>query len=267
MNYTVPSSTIICIVIAMVAGIILPVAAAILAKKKTTAKLSAFFTGCGIMLVFAFILEQILHTVVLMSSVGSAITGNIWLYGLYGGLAAGLFEETGRFFAFKVILKKDHDNDGTALMYGAGHGGFEAFYILVIGMVNNLIYAALLNSGMAQTVTASLTGDALVQVEAVFEALATTASPIFLVGIAERMIAMVAHVGMSVLVWFAAKKGGKATLLYPLSILLHATMNFIAVAADELLGNVVVVEGAILVVALGIVFVASKVWKANAKAE
>lgn len=260
MNLTVPSSTIICIVITMVAGFILPAVAALIAKKKTTAKLSAFFTGCLIMLVFAFVLEQIVHTVVLTSGAAGTITGNIWLYGLYGGLMAGLFEETGRLFAFKVMLKKEVDNNGTALMYGAGHGGFEAFYILVIGMVNNLIYAALLNSGMSGAITASLSGDALASVEAVFEALATTASPIFLVGIAERLFAMIAHVSMSVLVWFAVKKGGKFFLLYPLAILLHAGLDFVVVIANAFSGNILVVEGVVFVYAVILAFVAKKVW-------
>ena len=38
------------------------------------------------MFVFVFLLEQLVHAVVLNSALGAALQGNIWLYGLYGGL-------------------------------------------------------------------------------------------------------------------------------------------------------------------------------------
>ena len=34
-------------------------------------------------------MEQLFHGLVLFSGIGAVIQGNIWLYGLYGGLAAG----------------------------------------------------------------------------------------------------------------------------------------------------------------------------------
>jgi uncharacterized membrane protein YhfC len=50
-----------------------------------------------------------------------------WLYAVLGALLAGLFEETGRFIAFKFLLKKRTDRK-TAISYGIGHGGFEAIF-------------------------------------------------------------------------------------------------------------------------------------------
>ena len=55
---------------------------------------------------------------------------------------AGIFEETGRFLAFKTVLRKKQGKDINALMYGAGHGGFEAAALLGITMINNIIYFA-----------------------------------------------------------------------------------------------------------------------------
>ena len=57
-------------------------------------------------MLFALILEPVLHNLVLGSAAGAAIQENILLYGLYGGLAAGVFEETGRLMAFRFVLKK-----------------------------------------------------------------------------------------------------------------------------------------------------------------
>lgn len=53
-------------------------------------RISSFFIGAATFIVFALILEQILHIVVIKAT-GTALTGNIWLYALYGGLAAGIF--------------------------------------------------------------------------------------------------------------------------------------------------------------------------------
>ena len=49
-------------------------------------------------------------------------------------------------------------------MYGAGHGGFEAIYLLGITSINNIIYSVLINSGRTDMLTSSLTGDYLAQV-------------------------------------------------------------------------------------------------------
>ena len=69
------------------------------------------------------------------------IRGNIWLYALYGGLMAGLFEETGRYLAFSFALKKYRAKNVNALMYGAGHGGFEAIVIVGLTMINNIVWS------------------------------------------------------------------------------------------------------------------------------
>ena len=57
---------------------------------------------------------------------------NPYVFAIYGGLTAGIFEELGRFVAFFFLLKKYLDyKDGFA--YGIGHGGIES--ILVGGIL------------------------------------------------------------------------------------------------------------------------------------
>ncbi|MBQ9322755.1 MAG: YhfC family intramembrane metalloprotease, partial [Clostridia bacterium] len=71
--------------------------------KKRGAQVLPFFIGCAVFVVFALILEALVHNIVLKGlPVGEKIMGNTLLYALYGGLMAGLFEETGRFLAFKT---------------------------------------------------------------------------------------------------------------------------------------------------------------------
>jgi uncharacterized membrane protein YhfC len=76
---------------------------------------------------------------------------NTWLYGGLAALLAGVFEETGRFLAFKFLLKK-RTGRKTAISYGIGHGGFEAVFLLVFTGIQYLTYISLINSGQFSTV-------------------------------------------------------------------------------------------------------------------
>jgi len=126
------------------------------------------------------------------------------------------------------VLRKKNGNDANALMYGAGHGGFEAMYLLGITSVNNIIYSVLINSGRANMLTDQLTGDYLAQVENAISALKSTPSYLFLMGGAERIFAIVMQLALSVLVWFAAKKKDRFCL-YPLAVLIHLLIDGVTV--------------------------------------
>ena len=95
-------------------------------RKKKRADILPFFIGCAVMVLFAFVLEGGLNFAVSRTALGDRLTRNVWALAIYGGLMAGLFEETGRFLAFRTVLKKYQYKDMNALMYGAGHGGIEA---------------------------------------------------------------------------------------------------------------------------------------------
>lgn len=224
---TVSELSIIFMVISSLAGFAIPVILFIFFRKKKEADILPFFVGCAVMLVFALILESAVHQIVLGSSVGERILGNIWLYALYGGLMAGLFEETGRFMAFKTVLKKQ-DKDVNALMYGAGHGGFEAAVLLGISMISNIAIAVMINSGSTSVLTETLSGDALTQMEAALEDMTTTAPYIFLIGIIERVFAVTLQIALSVIVWTAVKNK-KRWYLYPAAILIHFFVDAVAV--------------------------------------
>ena len=130
------------LVFVVLAAVILPV---FLKKKRNTAVLP-YFIGWAVFLVFALILESIVHMIVL-SAAGDAILNNKWLYALYGGLAAGVFEETGRLTAMKLLMKKYYSNPHNALMYGAGHGCFEALVLIGSGMLTNIAFSVMINAG------------------------------------------------------------------------------------------------------------------------
>ena len=119
MNGTVPVLSIVCMAVSLVIAFGVPIALFIYFRKKKGADILPFFIGCAVMFVFAFVLEAYAHQAVFASEIGKKIQNNVFAYALYGGFMAGLFEETGRFLAFKTIKKKKLGNDANALMYGS----------------------------------------------------------------------------------------------------------------------------------------------------
>ncbi len=269
MSGTVPILSMIFMFLAGLSSIVLPILLFLWFKLKMKADILPFFVGCAVMLVFAFVLEASVHQVVLMHSpVGETIRGNTWLYALYGGLMAGLFEESGRFIAFRKGLKSRLNKDANALMYGAGHGGIEAVVVLGITNLNNLIYSVLINTGNTKILTGPLTGDLKAQVETAIQALITTPSYLFLLGMVERIFAISLHIALSVLVWFAVKyaKEGKG-YLFPLAIFLHFFVDACTAGLAGLGVNTLLIEAFVGALTLVAVIIAKRVWVSNSSSD
>ena len=233
--------------------------------RKKGADILPFFIGCLVFVMFALILEPLMHQLVLkVLPVGKTIMGNTLLYALYGGLAAGIFEETGRFLAFRTVLKKQLGNDRNALMYGAGHGGIEAILIVGLTYIGNIVISVLINAGQTDMLTATATGETAEQLKTVLDSLVATAPWTYLLAIVERIVAVTTHICLSVLVFFAVKKPGKGWL-FPLAILLHAALDGILVILAAHL-PAAAVEGCLAVMTLGLVLLVRSVWKKNAAA-
>ena len=204
----------------------IPIAAIIIFKLKNRgAWLPSAFIGAGTFLVFALILEQLLHSVML-----PMIGDNKAAYCIYGILAAGVFEETGRFAAYKTLMKK-HLTTENAVFMGIGHGGFEAAALLGVSMMSYFFTAIVVNmtggieefaamSAQTQEAEAALR----VQLGAIGQiGLGNVALSVF-----ERVIAMVFHVCMSVWVYKAVSEKGKFWI-YPAAVLTHAVLDLFAV--------------------------------------
>ena len=260
MSGTVPSLTIVCMAISCAVSFCLPVILLLYFRKKKGADFLPFFIGCAVMLVFALILEAAVHTVVLATPAGAFIQDHLWLYALYGGFMAGLFEETGRWIAFRTVLKHRQDKDANALMYGAGHGGFESIVLAGLTMINNITWSHMINSGNAAALTAPLSGDALAQAEAGIAALISTPSYQFLLGGIERILAITLHIALSVLVWFAVKWDGKL-YLYPLAIALHFAVDAGGALLSGFGVNVVLIEIVVGIFTMLTALLARKVWR------
>lgn len=127
-------------------GLALPLGLLFYLRKKLPSPVMPFFAGCLTFFLAVMVVESMFHSLVLTGPFGQKIWETPWLYALYGGLAAGIFEETGRLLAMK-LLKKKYPQPQTALMYGAGHGGIEVLLVMGITMAQNLVYALMVNAG------------------------------------------------------------------------------------------------------------------------
>lgn len=253
MEYTVPTLSIVFMMVAALAGIAIPVGLYLYFRKRHGADRMPFWIGCIIFPVFALGLEQLAYLAMKHWGFWLNVQSNIFAYGAFAGMMAGLFEETGRYFGFAVLLRKKRGKDINGLMYGAGHGGIEAVLVMSLAMVSNLVFAFSVNAGTADPSMASIAAQ-----------LAGIAPVTFLVSIVERIGAVALHISLSVLVWFAVKNR-KRFWLFPLAIVLHALVDAVAVIMSRFVSNIWLIEAAVYLLAGVCVVLAVIVYKRNSK--
>ncbi|RDU24605.1 YhfC family intramembrane metalloprotease [Anaerosacchariphilus polymeriproducens] len=252
----VSAATMVAIVIVMIIAFALPIGLLIYGKVKLKGRISSFFIGCGVFFVMVLVLERILHSVVL-GTLGFTITGNIWIYALYGGFAAAIFEETGRFIAMKFFLKKNL-NFQNAFMYGAGHGGCEAIIIIGVSYFSNLITAIMVNNGSMNATLQLLNGDTQKQTYDSISALWTTPTYQFYLAGVERIFAIALQIAFSIIMYQAVKNGKKAYIA--VAYLAHFIVDFVSVLVNNYAG-VIVTEFIVAVMAALLLFIAYKISK------
>lgn len=246
------------IIFSLCISIALPVVLLIVVYKKTKARMAMAVIGAATFFLFAMVLEQILHAVVLGVG-GERITGNIWIYGLYGGLAAGLFEEVGRFVAMRFAMKKQLSLPN-ALMYGVGHGGIEAILIVGLASVSNLVTSIMINAGTLEASLGALDQTTKEATLTQLSALWTTPSYQFFLSGIERIVAVTLHIALSVLVFQAVKLGKKR--YWFLAFAIHVGVDFATVIAANYL-NLVLVEVMLAVLVAGVVVLTVSLCRRN----
>ena len=217
---TVPVLSIAFMAVSAIISLGLPITLFIVWFKKYDLKFLPMFVGMSAFLLFAIILEQIMHAIVLRPNADGSvdlIKNSPWLFILYGIFAAGVFEESARFLSFKLLRKK-FNGIGVGLSYGIGHGGIEAVLIAGLAMVSNIIASIMFNTGNAE----ALGTDPAVLTQ--LNVLATTSPAMFLASGFERIVAISAHISLSIFVWCAVTVKGKVWM-YPAAIVMHAIVN------------------------------------------
>lgn len=227
-------------------ALVLPIVLLILIRKKTKANITSFLVGCAVFVVFALVLEQILHSAV-FALTGPALTENLLLYALYGGLAAALFEETGRWLGMKYLMK-DSLSKPNAFMYGIGHGGIEAILLVGITYGNNLLYSILINLNLIEASLSSLDEElqqiTFLQLQPLWE----LPSWQFYMAGAERLFALTLQIVFSVFVYHALVSGHRK--FWFLAFIAHFAVDFLVVVISGYGAPVWLVELILLIMVL-----------------
>jgi len=212
----------------------IPVLIAILWTVKKKEKFTSVLTGAVTFLLFALILEKPIQNVLIFPTamglpdhgIAQFINARPVLLAFLVGFFPGLFEETGRFVAFKTVLK-NRKNRETSISYGIGHGGFEVMLILGLTYINYITYGIMINSGAyAETIKqiAQVMPDQVDAYLAIPDQLAAFTAGSFAINLYERIFAVLFHIGASILVFYACRDK-KKIWLYPLAIILHTLMD------------------------------------------
>ena len=279
--HTISGLAIVGVICSIVLSMGVPIALFIAGRVKLKARISSFLIGAGTFLLFAMLLEQLLHVLVIQFC-GLNAQSRPWLYYVYAALAAAVFEETGRLIAMKFWMKKWLDFPN-ALMYGIGHGGVEAILIGGLSGISNLVSMLMINSGAMQNTLAALPAESANQTVSQLSALWTTPAPLFFVSGIERISAIILHIGLSLLIYRAVKTGkcraaesgkcraaesgkcqaeesGKcraAAFTAVLAYGIHFIVDFFAVAGSAIL-PIYVIEIGVFVMAVGTLVMALK---------
>lgn len=225
-------------------GVVIPAVYALLLRRRTGGGWKPVLVGCLTFFLAVMVLESVCHQLVLVvSPVGKAIQKNIWIYALYGGLMAGLFEETGRFAVFRTLLRRERDS--AALLYAAGHGGLEVCCLLTLTMGSYLVLA--LGAGGAVVPEEALT------------ALQSITPLTLAASVVERLSALALHTALSVAVWFSARDA-RRRWLYPAAVLYHALADFTAVLMARF-WSIWVTEAVLVLMAAAAILLARQVWR------
>ena len=220
-----------------VLAIILPITIALIWRFKKKERFTTILVGVAAFVLFAMIIEKLIQNVLIFPTqmmlpdhaVSRFINARPLLWALVVALFPGVFEETGRLIAFKTVLRK-RKNRETSISYGIGHGCGEAMILLGITYIEYIVFAVMINLGTFQTVIDQATAQAPDQINTVYALAGQIASfSMASLGVAlfERVFAVLFHIGASILVFYACKDKNK-TWLYPLAIILHTAMDFIA---------------------------------------
>ena len=262
MLQNVPMGSIISMTVTAFVSLLLPIAALIFFRKKTGGRFSAVFIGAGTFIAFALILETLLHQLVLAAA-GQAAFENIWFYAIYGGLAAGIFEETGRLLSMKLLMKKTLCKRDS-LMFGTGHGGAEAIILGGLTYLSNAAIALMINSGaMEQTLSTMDDATRAITVQQL-SALWTSPSYMFLISALERIVAFVLQLCLSYIVYRAVRY--KKPLLYILAVFLHFLMDALIVLIAKF-SSVFAAEGVLFVMTACLSVIAFRAYRSEKEPE
>lgn len=206
----VDKSVIVSLSISVMICFLIPLGALVYFIKSKNKTVRPFLVGMLVFVVFQMVLRiPILLYVLPNFEWYLKLSTNPWLYGIFLGVTAGIFEEVGRYLGFKYMLIKNHRYiDG--ISFGFGHGGIEAILITGISVFSTLVMAIMINSGASVP-------------EVLANQITSLSSTQAILGGVERVFAMIIHIGLSVIVLYGIRV--KKLRYLGLAILIHTVVN------------------------------------------
>jgi uncharacterized membrane protein YhfC len=211
--------TIVCMIVSIGFAFFLFGGLVVVYRKKEGVSIKPLILGSVGFIFFSQLLEKALHVIVL-SHFPHYTDHPVW-FGLYGGFAAGFFEETGRFILFTWLLKKYH-NYRSGISFGIGWGGAEAVLLTLTVVLPNLIFTFMINSGTLELKLGSqVSADAIHSLK---EGVLSHGAFYYLLGCMERFFAIFIQIFLSVFVLWGVVKRKSVYLLF--AVIIHAAIDF-----------------------------------------
>ena len=227
-NIVIGKSSVPALIITVILMIAIPVIFFVCWRRKHAEQtnISWLIAGAIGFIVSARVLELGVHYVCIIANnpVSRFINGSTAAYILYGITMAGVFEECGRYIVLKTIMKKSRTREN-AVLYGIGHGGIEILAILLPTMITYLVIAVLFSQGDVEHALSSLkiTEETAAAALPSIQAAAAFDYAMMAMNIIERLLAMLLHIGLTVIVYYGVINAKKAYL--PMAVLLHMLMD------------------------------------------
>ncbi len=237
--------------------ILLPLLLGLYLWRKFGARWKVFFVGLA-----AFIISQIIHVPLLYGFnwiFSQTAIEHTWsesalvlLNAVVLGLMSGLCEEPLRWLSFKY-LKEEGSSFRANLMLGAGHGGIES---ILVGV--NVI-------GTAITLILWKNGSVPIPIEQIplMDSLVATDWYLPLLGVFERICAIILHLSLSSLVWLSVRNK-KASFLI-LAIAWHALVNGVVVYLSGIGWSPIALEGVMAIATVFSVVVLRQIYQKYGK--
>jgi uncharacterized membrane protein YhfC len=266
MEYHIPIENIFALILASILVAII-FAGLIIFAKKNLINIDNFALFAGMFVWFAAVqIESIFHHFLLRY-----FDSKIYIYAIYGGIMAGLFEETGRLLCFLKKLKPTEFHKNNSLYYGIGHGGFEAFYLISFSNIIKVFICIYINNGKLseylkkdEKSLSDLEKQLLETMKVIYSNFYKSKFfDICFMVVWERISAIIFHISASVVVWYAASDFRKNSFLYYIAIGMHFFFDFLSVIFSYYVvkGNIFITEIFIFCMAIGCAFIGYKCWK------
>lgn len=149
-----------------------------------------------------------------------SLSSNLLLFALFLGLTAGLFEELGRYFICKFLLR-DRLSWKVGIAHGIGHGGIEAILLVGINYVIYAIFGILYNNNIQHFISLIIPKE---HEGLLFNILSDTPSYLFLTAGIERALTIIIHIGISLMIVEGIVRG-KELIYFLMAVLFHTLLD------------------------------------------